>query len=1232
MTDEIREEWLDALVADFGANYAFVAELLRKYLNDPAAVDPSWRDRFASLVGGAGQSAPRAAAPSLLARTPAILEQEEFHSDLDQSLAAPRPAARARELAPPAVLPGDIVTPVRGGALRLVENMEASLAVPTATSSRTVPVRVLLENRRLLNKHRSSVGASKISLSHLVAWAILRALESFPRLNDAYAEVDGAPHRIQRDGIRLGLAVDVARGEAHGLLVPNIKNAHALSFPDFLAAFDSAVDRARRGAVTPDDFMGTTITYTNPGMLGTTASNPRLMMGQGLIVASGSADYPSEYSAMSSRTLGALGISPVMTLACTYDHRIIGGAESGLLLARIDALLKGEDGFYSRIFEELQAPHRPARWEVDTAPPFLGPVTAEEAVAKQAKVLQLIRAYRVRGHLAARFDPLSVPREWHPELDPATYGLTLWDLDREFLTNGLAGGERAVLRDTLEILRETYCGSVGVEFMFIADPERQSWLRERMESARNKAELSVEDQRRVLERLIQAASFERFLHARYVGHKRFSLEGCESLIPMLGRLFGDAARGGVTEIIIGMAHRGRLNVLHHLIGKPLSQIFSEFEESHDPDATHGMGDVRYHLGARGVFHAKTGEPVTVSVAPNPSHLEFGGPVVLGMVRARQDVLGDAGRDRVTPILIHGDAAFSGQGIVAETLNLGSLEGYTTGGTIHIVVNNQIGFTTLPRDARSSTYCTDVARMVQAPIFHVNADDPEACVSIVDLAFEYRQRFHRDVVVDLVGYRRYGHSETDDPSVTQPVLYEKIRERASVAEAYGERLVHDGVLGREDVASSWSSQKTRIESGEHGGETRFVAAVLRRSGDPPPPKSAEVLRGQIKRVLEALAFIPPDFEAHAKLVPLLLRRAELLASTGGAVDWATAEAIALGVVLLDGCSVRLSGQDSRRGTFSQRHAVLHDARDGRPHVSLEKIAPGRVRFEAHDSSLSEAAVLAFEFGYSVVDHCGLTIWEAQFGDFANAAQVVIDEFVAASDAKWGQPSSLVLFLPHGQEGQGPEHSSARLERFLDLCADGNLTIAQPSTPASFFHLLVRQVHSRSERPLVVLTPKSLLRHDRCVSSISALAEGSFLEVLDDRTDPARVRRVVITTGKLYYDLQAECKKTGSNDVAFVRVEQLYPFPGDLLAGVIARYPRSAELVWAQEEPRNMGAWSYIRERFMDGEAPGLAERALVYIGRPAAAAPAPGSQRAHMKEQERLVHRILARDDVQKTTS
>jgi 2-oxoglutarate dehydrogenase E1 component len=1223
MKDDLPEAWLDALVGDFGANYAFVADLLRQYLKDPAEVDPSWRDHFAQLVGEIDRPTPTISEPSPPAIQPPAYEFEESAADTTQALVPARPTARTRELAPPAVLPGDIVTPVRGGALRLVENMEASLSVPTATSSRTVPARVLLENRRLLNKHRSSIGASKISLSHLVAWAILRALESFPRLNDAYDEVDGEPHRIQRDGVRLGLAVDVARGEAHGLLVPNIKNAQAMSFSEFLAAFDAAVDRARKGTVTPDDFMGTTITYTNPGMLGTTASTPRLMTGQGLIVASGAADYPSEYSAMSSRTLGALGISPVMTLACTYDHRIIGGAESGLLLARIEALIKGEDGFYARIFAELQASHRPVRWEVDTAPPFLGPVTAEEAVAKQAKVLQLIRAYRVRGHLAARFDPLSVPREWHPELDPATYGLTLWDLDREFLTNGLAGGERATLRDTLEILRETYCGSVGVEFMFIADPERQSWLRERMESARNKTELPAEDKRRVLERLIQAASFERFLHARYVGHKRFSLEGCESLIPMLGRLLGDAARGGVTEIVIGMAHRGRLNVLHHLIGKPLSQIFSEFEESHDPDATHGMGDVRYHLGARGVFHAKTGEPVTVSVAPNPSHLEYVGPVVLGMVRARQDVLDDAGRDRVAPVLIHGDAAFSGQGIVAETLNIGSLDGYTTGGTMHIVVNNQIGFTTLPRDARSSTYCTDVARMVQAPIFHVNADDPEACVSIVDLAIEYRQRFHRDVVIDLVGYRRYGHSETDDPSVTQPVLYDKIRESASVAEAYGERLIRDNALTREDVASSWSTQKARIESGEHGGETRFVAAVLRRSGEPPPPKSPAVLRDQIKRVLEALASVPPDFVAHAKLVPLLRRRAELLTSAEE-VDWATAEALAFGVVLLDGCSVRLSGQDSRRGTFSQRHAVLHDARDGRTYVPLEKIAPGRTRFEAHDSSLSEAAILAFEFGYSVVDHCGLTIWEAQFGDFANAAQVVIDEFVSASEAKWGQPSSLVLFLPHGQEGQGPEHSSARLERFLDLCAEGNLTIAQPSTPASFFHLLLRQVHARNERPLVVFTPKSLLRHSRCVSPLPAFTEGAFVEVVDDVVEPARVRRIVLTSGKMFYDLQAERETGGVEDVALVRMEQLYPFPGDLLAGVLARYPMGAEMIWAQEEPRNMGAWSYVRDRFMDGEVPGSTRRELIYVGRPAAAAPAPGSQRLHLKEQEHLVRRIMAR--------
>jgi len=1237
---------LDQLAADFGANYAFALDVFDRYHANPRAVERSWRDYFDRLTGA--PPAPDEQEAEVLQYEPlaaplpitALDDQAEFvvaaapvtrggrqrdvapAAQTGDERAQTQTAALAtrgatRTLAPPAVLmPGDIAQPIRGSLLRLVENMELSLLVPSATSIRTVPVRTLEENRQILNRTRDHA-SPKVSVAHIIAWAILRALETFPRMNDAFADVEGRPHRIQRDSVRLGIAVDVARGDGtRTLLVPNLKDGQRLSFVDFLRAFDDLVARARTGKLGPDDFMGTTVSYTNPGTVGTTTSAPRLMHGQGLIVASGAMDYPAEYRSMSDRALSLLGISKVLTLTSTYDHRIIQGAESGLFLARLEELLRGDDGFYERIFDERHVPHRPVRWATDTTPPLLGSATApSELSAKQAQVLQLIRAFRVRGHLVANLDPLESRRAPHQELDPATYGLTLWDLDREFFTDGLGGHERASLRETIETLRETYCGSVAAEYMHIADPERKEWLQERMESTRNRSPFEPPARKRLLERLIEAESFERFLHTRYLGHKRFSIEGVEALIPMLCRLLSDAARAGVAEAIIGMPHRGRLNVLHNIVGKPLAQIFSEFEESRDPDLAHGSGDVKYHLGARGVHHTGTGEPITVSVAPNASHLEFVNAVVEGMVRARQDALADQERQRVLPILLHGDAAFSGEGIVAETLNLSLLPGYTTGGTVHIVVNNQIGFTTSPENARSSTYCTDVARMVQAPILHVNADDPEACLHVVVLAFEYRQRFRQDVVIDLVGYRRWGHSEGDEPSYTQPLLYARIQSHPPVAESYGERLQRESVLSRDEVAALWAKERTQMQQ---DNATSFVAAVSRRAANPPATVDASALRGRLRVVLAALSSVPSDFAVHPKLAALLQKRAAL-GEGKGAVDWAAGEALAFGTLLLEGIHVRLSGQDSARGTFSQRHAVLYDVRTGRAHVSLNSVAGDAARFEVWDSSLSEAAVLAFELGYSFADHRSLVIWEAQFGDFANAAQVIIDQFLVAAEAKWGQPTAVVLLLPHGHEGQGPEHSSARVERFLALAAEDNLRLCWPSTPAQFFHLLRRQARDPVEKPLVVLTPKSLLRHPRCVSTLADLAEGSFSEVLDDETTAGRhVRRVLLTSGKLFYELAAKREQLRVNDVALVRIEQLYPFPGPGLASVLTRYADDADLVWVQEEPKNMGAWRFLRDRFLEGEVPGLEGRPLRYLGRRPSAAPAPGTLRAHQREQDAIL--------------
>jgi 2-oxoglutarate dehydrogenase E1 component len=1237
MAETAADPLLDTLVDQFGGNYVFVLDLLEQYRRDPRSIDASWREYFDRLNGAA--SAPPSAEPAPLASpAPAAAPAPAPEAEVTPAEAKPAEAtsaqvtivpsrstelrrAETKDLAIPTLLPGDIAVPIRGGAMRIVENMEASLQIPTATSVRTLPVRTLEENRRVLNKHRDALRAGKLSFTHVIAWAILRAVETFPRLNDAYGELEGRPHRVQRDAVRLGLAVDVQRKDgSRMLLVPNIKDANKLNFEEFVKAYDELVNRARQGQISPDDFTGTTISLTNPGTLGTTQSAPRLMNGQGMIVATGALDYPAEYRSMAPRTLSLLGISKVMTMTSTYDHRIIQGAESGLFLARIEELLRGEDGFYERIFEDLKVPHRPVRWEIDTTPGLVGPGGHEELVEKQAQVLQLIRAYRVRGHLVTDLDPLDSKRAPHPDLDPATYGLTIWDMDREFIADGLAGRDRATLREILDVLRDTYCGTVGAEYMFIQDPERRDWLQERMESTRNRATLNGEQRKHVLQKLVEAESFERFLHAKYIGHKRFSIEGCEALIPLLDVVLNAAADKSVVEAVIGMPHRGRLNVLANTVGKPLAQIFSEFEGSADPESTQGSGDVKYHLGAAGTHVAPNGAKVGVSVSPNPSHLEYVNPVVEGMVRAKQDALGDAERARVLPLLLHGDAAFAGQGIVAETLNLAGLEGYTTGGTIHVVVNNQIGFTTLPHDARSSTYCTDVARMVQAPILHVNADDPEAVVHVAVLAFEYRQRFKRDVVVDLVGYRRWGHNEGDEPSYTQPIMYAKIKSHPSAAEIYGDHLVRGGIVSREELSSLWAAKRAAMQE---EGEAGTLAAITRRAPATPAPVDAQAMWGRLKTVLRALGSVPQGFEIHPKLAAHIRKRAELLEGKGD-VDWATAESLAYGTLLLEGVPVRLSGQDSGRGTFSQRHAILYDVRSGREYAALNAVAPAGTRFEVHDSLLSEAAVLGFEFGYAVAEHRALVMWEAQFGDFANGAQVLIDQFLVSSETKWGQPTGLVLLLPHGHEGQGPEHSSARIERFLTLCAEDNMCVAWPSTPAQYFHLLRRQGRDPIEKPMVVMTPKSLLRHPRCVSALPELADGRFYEVLDDGgVDPRQVRRIALVSGKLYFDLLKAREERKVGHVALLRLEQLHPFPARAIGAALSRYSPNAEIVHCQEEPRNMGSWRFVRERFLDGEVPGVGPRVLRYVGRSASASPAPGSHKVHVLEQEAILKAALA---------
>lgn len=1184
-----------------GINSWLEEELFQEYLHNRGAVDADWKGVF--------EAAP------------------------------PAPAVKAPAPEPPAAQSPDTLTPLRGAALRIAENMMQSLAIPTATSQRTFTVKVIDENRRIINQHRSLTGKSKISYTHIIGWAIIQALKTNPALNNAYLERDGEAFRVVRSRINFGIAIDVAgKDGGRSLVVPNIKDAGSLDFQEYLAAYDDLVDRARKGKLTLTDFQGTTVSLTNPGTVGTVGSIPRLMPGQGCIIATGAIDYPAEFVGVTPEVRAMLGVSKVMTMTCTYDHRVIQGVESGLFLARIEELLQGGDGFYEQIFADLKMPHQPARWEPDRPAAMPRQSLGAADPAKVAAVFQLINAYRVRGHLIADLDPLGTEPSYHPELDPSTYGLTIWDLDREFLTgplgHALGSGEQqvATLREIIETLRHAYCGKIGCEYMNIQHPEQKRWIQEKVEVGPGGWKLPNEKRKQILQHLIEAEEFEHFLHARYVGHKRFSIEGGETAIAILDHLLDLAADRGVREVVIGMAHRGRINVLANIVGKSLNQIFSEFEGNDPLNSWQGSGDVKYHLGATGVHRSHTGHEVAVSVSPNPSHLEAVNPVVEGIVRPKQDRMGDTKRELVIPLLIHGDAAFAGQGVVAETLNLSQLDGYRTGGTVHLVINNQIGFTTGPAEARSSPYCTDVARTVQAPIFHVNGDDPEAAIRAAEVAFEYRQTFKKDVVIDMMCYRRHGHNEADDPSYTQPIMYRKIRRQPSVATLYAERLLRDGIMSPDELDSMRKRITTRLRdafdavkrSSEHY-EYQELSAVEETAIPTVCPRTA-IDRGTVERIIRGLTTFPESFHLHPKLAGFIERRRQTL--EGAPVDWALGEALAFGSLVLEGTPVRLSGQDSSRGTFSQRHLEFVDYETGEPYVPMKHLSPDQARFEVWDSSLSEYAVMGFEFGYSVADPLTLVMWEAQFGDFANGAQIMIDQFLAAAESKWGQPSGLVLLLPHGYEGQGPEHSSARIERYLQLCAENNMQVANCTTPAQYFHLLRRQMYGGADRrgvrrPLIIFTPKSLLRHPRAVSPVADFTAGTFRPVLPD--DPAlrkdRITRVLLCSGKIYYELLEAREKRGDTSAAIVRLEQLYPFPLDELRDQLWSYPLSAELVWVQEEPRNMGPWRFVQENMQELLAD--PRRELRYAGRPASASTAAGSLRRHMEEQAEVIEEAFS---------
>nr|WP_259359535.1 multifunctional oxoglutarate decarboxylase/oxoglutarate dehydrogenase thiamine pyrophosphate-binding subunit/dihydrolipoyllysine-residue succinyltransferase subunit [Brachybacterium sp. NBEC-018] len=1112
------------------------------------------------------------------------------------------------------------VAKLRGPAAAVVRNMDESLTVPTATSVRDVPVKLLFDNRIVINNHLKRHRAGKVSFTHLIGWAMVEAVSEIGDLNNGF-DVDekGKPVMLVREDVNFGLAIDMPRPDgSRGLVVPNIKAAQRFDFRGFWRAYEEVVRKARAGKLTMDDFTGTTVSLTNPGGIGTVHSIPRLMKGQGVIVGVGAMDYPAQFQGASPQTLADLAVSKVMTMTSTYDHRIIQGAASGEFLKAIGDKLLGKDGFYDRVFASLRIPYKPVRWVPDN--PF-----KDSKSERLARVMDLIHSFRVRGHLMADTDPLQYRVRHHPDLDVETYGLTLWDLDRTFPTRGLGGKEEMPLRDILGVLRDAYCRTIGIEYMHISDTEERAWLQREMETPRRP--FAKEELAHIMDRLNAAEAFETFLQTKFVGQKRFSLEGGESVIPMLDAILEGSAHEGIEEVGIGMSHRGRLNVLSNLAGKSYGQIFQEFEGNFGQNL--GSGDVKYHLGTEGTFTAVDGSTTKVYLAANPSHLEAVNPVLEGIVRAKQDRLEKPTEFPVLPILVHGDAAFAGQGVVTETLNLSELRGYRTGGTIHVVINNQIGFTTLPDSSRSSFYSTDVAKTTQLPIFHVNGDDPEACVRVAEIAFRYRQKFHRDVVIDMVCYRRRGHNEGDDPSMTQPQMYSLIGDKPTTRKVYMDSLIERGELTEEETGKLVKNfqdhldeafASTRKDSGAGSGENERSVQGLEKpvaqrggesSGDQDTAVSAEV----ITRIGQAHSEVPEGFTVHPKLASLLKKRTQM--SEEGGIDWAYGELLAFGSLLLEGRRVRLAGQDSRRGTFVQRHSVLMDHTDGESWTPLHHLGEGQGRFNVYDSSLSEFAALGFEYGYSVEDTDALVLWEAQFGDFANGAQTIIDEFISASEQKWGQNSGVVMLLPHGYEGQGPDHSSARIERFLQLCAEDNMRVAMPSTPASYFHLLRRQAKLEPRRPLIVFTPKSMLRNKAAVSAVEDFTSGGFRPVLPDTTvDPQQVRRVILTSGKVYWDLVARREKDGITDTAIVRLEQLYPLPTAELVEVLGAYP-DAELTWVQDEPSNQGSWSYMAMNF-----PVEVGRTLRVVARPASASPATGSNSAHKAEQEDLVQRAL----------
>ncbi|UXA12133.1 multifunctional oxoglutarate decarboxylase/oxoglutarate dehydrogenase thiamine pyrophosphate-binding subunit/dihydrolipoyllysine-residue succinyltransferase subunit [Mycobacterium sp. SMC-8] len=1273
----------------FGQNEWLVEEMYRKFREDPSSVDPSWHEFLvdyspepmhdAPAPGGSGSSvgsngrptAPPEPAPAPAPETANGRQPTRTDTPKPSDKAKTKPAdktpaksdTKPTDKAPaksgtgtdrtdrtdksdakssPAPKPkaaatsGDDETQVlRGAAAAVAKNMSASLEVPTATSVRAIPAKAMIDNRIVINNHLKRTRGGKISFTHLLGYAIVQAVKKFPNMNRHFAETDGKPTAVTPAHTNLGLAIDLqGKDGKRSLVVAAIKNTENMHFGQFIAAYEDVVRRARDGKLTAEDFAGVTISLTNPGTIGTVHSVPRLMQGQGAIIGAGAMEYPAEFQGASEERIAELGVGKLMTLTSTYDHRIIQGAESGDFLRTIHQLLL-DDEFYDEIFRALGIPYEPVRWRIDN------PDSIED---KNARVIELIAAYRNRGHLMADIDPLRLDKtrfRSHPDLDVNTHGLTLWDLDREFKVNGFAGATHKKLRDILGLLRDAYCRHIGVEYTHILEPEQQQWLQERIEVKHEKP--TVAEQKYILSKLNAAEAFETFLQTKYVGQKRFSLEGAETVIPMMDAAIDQCAEHGLDEVVIGMPHRGRLNVLANIVGKPYSQIFTEFEGNLNPSQAHGSGDVKYHLGANGTYIQMFGDnDIDVSLVANPSHLEAVAPVLEGIVRAKQDLM-NVGEEvdgteqfSVVPMMLHGDAAFAGQGVVAETLNLALLRGYRTGGTLHIIVNNQIGFTTSPSDSRSSEYCTDVAKMIGAPIFHVNGDDPEAAVWVAKLAVDFRQKFKKDVVIDMLCYRRRGHNEGDDPSMTQPNMYDVIDTKRGVRKSYTEALIGRGDISMkeaEDALRDYQGQLERVFNEVRELEKHTIAPSESVESDQmvPAGMTTAVDKSLLARIGDAHLAFGDDFNVHPRVKPVLEKRREM--AYEGKVDWAFAELLALGSFLAEGKTIRLTGQDTRRGTFTQRHSVIIDRKTGREFTPLELLTvdadgnPTGGRFMVYDSALSEYAAVGFEYGYSVGNPDALVLWEAQFGDFVNGAQSIIDEFISSGEAKWGQLSDVVLLLPHGHEGQGPDHTSGRIERFLQLWAEGSMTIAVPSTPANYFHLLRRHGLDGIRRPLIVFTPKSMLRNKAAVSDLRDFTEAKFRSVLEEPTytegtgDRSKVKRLLLTSGKLYYELAARKAKQERDDVAIVRLEQLAPLPKRRLAETLDRYPNIEEKFWVQEEPANQGAWPTLGLTLPEV----LPEKfaGIKRISRRAMSAPSSGSSKVHAVEQQEIIDEAFA---------